>query len=287
MKRLFALEFRRLMKQLSTKIIFVIILLLGAINVYSAWALESQFDFFFFNSRGIIESSFQLGQIQVLVIGILTSLFIATDIQQGTIRNKIIAGYSKQKIYLVQMGMSAIITIIGLMLFHLLPIAFISLITFPITSDDGGSIANFFIHVGFGYALVIIGVLFTSWISLRAKNLAGAIIFTLLIFVLGPTLSTIIKSIIETRVVLNLDSFTDPIAYELALEGVDKAFEWTYFYQIQRLANAGSLFNISSPINFFNEEGIRYIYKTLISNAFLLVLILGLGSRNFAKSDLR
>jgi hypothetical protein len=173
------------------------------------------------------------------------------------------------------------------MLFHLLPIAFISLITFPITSDDGGSIANFFIHVGFGYALVIIGVLFTSWISLRAKNLAGAIIFTLLIFVLGPTLSTIIKSIIETRVVLNLDSFTDPIAYELALEGVDKAFEWTYFYQIQRLANAGSLFNISSPINFFNEEGIRYIYKTLISNAFLLVLILGLGSRNFAKSDLR
>ena len=287
MKRLFALEFRRLMKQLSTKIIFVIILLLSAINVYSAWALESQIDFFIFNSRSIIESSFQLGQIQVLVIGILTSLFIATDIQQGTIRNKIIAGYSKQKIYLVQMGMSAIITIIGLMLFHLLPIAFISLITFPITSDDGGSIANFFIHVGFGYALVIIGVLFTSWISLRAKNLAGAIIFTLLIFVLGPTLSTIIKSIIETRVVLNLDSFTDPIAYELALEGVDKAFEWTYFYQIQRLANAGSLFNISSPINFFNEEGIRYIYKTLISNAFLLVLILGLGSRNFAKSDLR
>lgn len=287
MKRLLALELHRLGKQTSTKVIAIILFLLSAINVLSAFAVESQFDEFAINARSIIESSFQLGQIQILLIGILTSLFIATDIQQGTIRNKIIAGYSKQIIYLVQMLMSVIITVAALMLFHLLPVIMIPWITFPITSDDAGSLGNFLILTGFGYFLIIVGVLFTSWISLKTKNLGGAIIFTLLIFVLGPTLTVIARVITESVVLVNLDAFTEPEAYQAALDEVNQAFEWIYFAQVQRLNGTGSLFNFSPPLNFANEEGVRFIWKTLTSNAVILLLVVGLGSIRFAKTDLR
>ena len=236
-----------------------------------------------------MESSFQLGQIQILLIGVIASLFIASDISQGTIRNKIIAGHSKFEIYLVQMGMSIAITVMGLMLFHALPTAFSWLITFPITVDDGGSVANFLIHMSFGYFLVITGVLVTTWIALRTKTTASAIIFTLLIFVLGPTFSTIVLSIVQGILLANTDQFLDAAEFVKIQAQVVDIFEWVYFYQLNRLANVGSLFDFNgiTNLNFFNENTLPFIVKTLISNAILLTMIIGLGGRRFAKSDLR
>jgi hypothetical protein len=293
MNRLFALEFSRLRRQTSTWVIGLIILALGGFNVLisSVFYLtdENGTRFFIFTTRSILESSFQLGQIQILLIGVIASLFIASDISQGTIRNKIIAGHSKFEIYLVQMGMSIAITVIGLMLFHALPTAFSWLITFPITVDDGGSFANFLIHMSFGYFLVITGVLLTTWVALRTKTTASAIIFTLLIFVLGPTFSTIVLSIIQGIALANLDQFLDAAEFVKIQAQVVEIFEWVYFYQLNRLANVGSLFDFDgiTNLNFFNANTLPFILKTLISNAILLTLIIGLGGRRFAKSDLR
>ena len=293
MNRLFAIEFARLRRQTSAIVIAVIIFVLGGLNVLVAWITKVEMNpgefNFFLTSRTILESSFQLGQIQILLIGVVTSLFIATDITQGTIRNKIIAGYSKFEIYLVQMMMSVIITFIGLILFHALSSAFSWLILFPITVDDGGTFANFMIHMSFGYLLIITGVLLTTWLALKSKTTAAAIIFTLLIFVLGPTLTTIIKTIIEATVLLDIDQFTDLAAFEKAQADINAAFEWVYFYQLQRLANIGSLFNFFVPtrINFFSEGTQGYIWKTLGTNLTLIGLLLYAGGRNFAKSDLR
>jgi hypothetical protein len=293
MNRLFALEFSRLRRQTSTWVIGLIILALGGFNVL----ISSVFSFsdengtriFIFTTRSILESSFQLGQIQILLIGVIASLFIASDISQGTIRNKIIAGHSKFEIYLVQMGMSIAITVIGLMLFHALPTAFSWLITFPITVDDGGSFANFLIHMSFGYFLVITGVLVTTWVALRTKTTASAIIFTLLIFVLGPSFSTIVLSIIQGIALANTDQFLDAAEFVKIQAQVVEIFEWVYFYQLNRLANVGSLFDFNgiTNLNFFNANTLPFILKTLISNAILLTLIIGLGGRRFAKSDLR
>jgi hypothetical protein len=293
MNRLFALEFSRLRRQTSTWVIGLIILALGGLNVLISsvfsFADENGTRIFIFTTRSILESSFQLGQIQILLIGVIASLFIASDISQGTIRNKIIAGHSKFEIYLVQMGMSIAITVIGLMLFHALPTAFSWLITFPITVDDGGSFANFLIHMSFGYFLVITGVLLTTWVALRTKTTASAIIFTLLIFVLGPTFSTILLTIIQGLALANLDQFLDAAEFVKIQAQVVDIFEWVYFYQLNRLANVGSLFDFDgiTNLNFFNANTLPFILKTLISNAILLTLIIGLGGRRFAKSDLR
>jgi hypothetical protein len=293
MNRLFALEFSRLRRQTSTWVIGLIILALGGFNVLIASVFsfldENGTRFFIFTTRSILESSFQLGQIQILLIGVIASLFIASDISQGTIRNKIIAGHSKFEIYLVQMGMSIAITVIGLMLFHALPTAFSWLITFPITVDDGGSFANFLIHMSFGYFLVITGVLVTTWVALRTKTTASAIIFTLLIFVLGPSFSTIVLSIIQGIALANTDQFLDAAEFVKIQAQVVEIFEWVYFYQLNRLANVGSLFDFNgiTNLNFFNANTLPFILKTLISNAILLTLIIGLGGRRFAKSDLR
>ena len=294
MKRLFALEFARFSKQTSAWVILSLILFLGAFNVFLAQV--SVFEGFegdiirSFTARSIIESSFQLSQFQVLLIGVLTSLFIANDIAQGTIRNKLIAGYSKTEIYLVQMGMSILITIFGLFLYHALPLAFSWLITFPITQDDQGTLANFFILMGFGYGLVILAVVFTTWISLKAKNTAGAIIFTILIFILGPTLMTIIKSIVEGLVLVNIDQFENLEAFELAQQQINGIFEWIYFYQIQRINGPVSIFDFlfgDRGINFFNPDNQAFIWKTIVTTVASFVLFIGLGARGFAKSDLR
>ena len=293
MKRLFALEFSRLRRQTSTWVIALIILVLGGFNVLISLALsfteEDGTRLFIFTTRSILESSFQLGQIQILLIGVIASLFISSDISQGTIRNKIIAGHSKFEIYIVQMGMSAAITIAGLMLFHALPTAFSWLITFPITVDDGGSFANFLIHMSFGYFLVITGVLVTTWVALRTKTTASAIIFTLLIFVLGPSFSTIVLSIVQGILFANTDQLLDAAEFVKIQAQVVDIFEWVYFYQLNRLANVGSLFDFDgiTNLNFFNANTVPFILKTLISNAILLTMIIGLGGRRFAKSDLR
>ena len=293
MIRLFALEFSRLRRQTSSWVIGLIILGLGGFNVLVSLAFSFATDegtrIFIITARSILESSFQLGQIQILLIGVITSLFISSDISQGTIRNKIIAGHSKFDIYLVQMGMSSAITIFGLMLFHALPTAFSWLITFPISVDDGGSFANFMIHMGFGYFLVITGVLVTTWIALRTKTTASAIIFTLLVFVLGPTFTTIVLSIIQGIALANIDQFVDGAEFVKIQAQVVDIFEWVYFYQLNRLANVGSLFDFDGlqSLNFLNPNTLPFILKTLISNFILIGLIIGFGGRRFAKSDLR
>jgi hypothetical protein len=293
MKRLFALEFARLSKQTSAMVIAIIIFVLGGFNVLlaglTAFEINEGEIQYFFTARSILESSFQLGQIQILLIGVVTSLFISTDISQGTIRNKIIAGYSKFEIYLVQMVMSALITVSGLVLFHFLPSAFSWLITFPTSVDDGGTFANFMIHMSFGYFLIIVGVLLTTWLALKSKTTASAIIFTLLVFVLGPTLTTIITSIIQVVTLVNIDQFEN---FEYFLEvqaSLNAAFDWIYFYQLNRLASIGSLFDLISPtrFNFLDPDNIGFILKTIGSNLVLLFFIVYLGGRNFAKSDLR
>lgn len=288
MKRLFVLEFARLSKQTSAIVIAIIIFVLGGFNVILA-ELTSFGAEYIFTARSILESSFQLGQIQILLIGVVSSLFIATDINQGTIRNKIIAGYSKFEIYLVQMAMSAIITVIGLGLFHTLPSAFSFLITFPTSVDDGGTFANFIIHMSFGYFLIIVGVLLTTWLALKSKSTAAAIIFTLLVFVLGPTITTIVTSIIQVLTLSNIDQFNN---YDYFLEvqaSLNASFEWIYFYQLNRLANTGNLFSFlfDSRINFFNPDSLGFILKTIGTNLLLLFLVVYVGGRNFAKSDLR
>lgn len=293
MKHLFALEFARLSKQTSAIVIAIIIFALGGINVLlaglTAFEINEGEIQYFFTARSILESSFQLGQIQILLIGVVTSLFISSDISQGTIRNKIIAGYSKFEIYLVQMAMSVFITISGLVLFHLLPSAFSWLITFPTSVDDGGTFANFMIHMSFGYFLIIVGVLLTTWLAMKSKTTASAIIFTLLVFVLGPTLTTIITSIIQVVTLANIDQFEN---FEYFLEvqaSLESAFDWIYFYQLNRLANLGSLFDLIAPtrFNFLDPDSIGFILKTIGSNFVLLFFIVYMGGRNFAKSDLR
>lgn len=294
MKQLLALEFNRLLRQKSAIIIGVIIVLisLSQVGVAQATAFE---DFmgnmvYTFTARSIIESSFQLGNFQILLIGVITSLFIATDITQGTIRNKLIAGYSKMEVYLTQMILSISITIVGLMLYHLLPFLFSGVITFPSTVEDSGSLANFFIHIGFGYLLVIVGVVLTTWIAMKTKSTAGAIIFTLLIFILGPTLVIIAKSVAEGILLTSIDQFTDFELFEATAKQIDETFEWIYFYQIQRLNGPVSLFELifgDQGINFFASETQSYIWKTLVSSFVLLGLLIGVGGWRFSKSDLR
>jgi hypothetical protein len=296
MKRLFALEFHRLFKQKSAIIIWVIVFILGGFNVLIAQAtsydpgVPGMDPIYFISARTILESSFSLSQIQMILVGIVSSLFIAIDISQGTIRNKIIAGYSKFEIYIVQMIMSVFIAITGLLLFQLLPIVFSSMITFPITQDDTGSMANFIIHMSFGYYLVIVGILLSSFVALHSKNTAGAIIFTILIFVLGPGLTTIIKSISEGIIAVNLGQFADYDAYQAAMQTLTGYFEYVYFYQINRLVGAGSFSEIitgTTQLNFFNEATRPYIYKTIFTNLTLIFLIVGVGGYAFNKSDLK
>jgi hypothetical protein len=137
--------------------------------------------------------------------------------------------------------------------------------------------------------LVIIGVLLTTWMALRTKTTAAAIIFTLLIFVLGPTITSITKTIIEALVLLDIDQFSNLEAFEQAQAQINAGFEWVYFYQLQRLANLGSFFDSFGPmgINFLDVDTQPFILKILGSNVVLLFLLIVVGGKRFAQSDLR
>jgi hypothetical protein len=291
MNRLLRLDFRRLFKDTAAIVVFVIIAVVAGFNVLAA-ASTAYVDpfthevFRMLTAKEILMNSFQLGSTPYLLIGVLIGLFIGKDITHGTIRNKIIAGYSKVQIYFSTLIISLVITLIGMVIYQGIVAAFIPIITFPI-STTAHELQNILIYLALGYLLILVTSTIATFISLLIKNTAGAIILIVVVLIFGPTLALLVKLMFDFLLVYNrMSIFTNPLVAQATLNDIENVFEYFYFFQATKF-NASIFTYGGEIINFYETEGRNFMWKMVGTSVGLIGLASAGGAFLFKKSDLK
>ncbi len=290
MVRLLRLEFRRLFKDKAFIAIFIIVALLALLQILvSANSYyEDPFGhvYWLLPLRDIITTSFQLSSTPFILVGIFISLFIAKDISQGTIRNKLIAGYSKLEVYWSTLIVAATVAFFGLALYQGLVMSFVWLIPFQTEAFAVHELENFMVFWAIGYLLILVATSITTFISMMVKNMAGAIILTIAFLAFTVIFALLVESLLEYLLIYQqFDLYNDAQAAQDALDALHEILDYFYIFQLEKYSQ--SLFNYTEITNFYSTEGGLYLYKVLGTNVVLLALLNVGGAYWFRKTDLK
>jgi hypothetical protein len=289
MIRLLKLDIKRAFRDKA----FIIITIIVALFAFLQVLIASQTVFVdpftediyrMFTARDIIESSFQISSTPVIIIGALIALFIAKDINQGTIRNKLIAGYSKLQIYIAAMIISITIGTISLLMYQGIIASFIFEITFPIDQGNVNDLANFWINFAFGHLLIIVLSAMITFIAMMVKNTAGTVIIAIVIMIFSPIIGILLNLLTQFLFVYNAEGLTF-VQMEERTELINKIFEYFYIHQVS--VYAGNFLTGGDPTDYFAEAGRSYALKVSLTNIGRLALLIVGGGFWFRKTDLK
>jgi len=291
MAKLIRLEFARLLKDKMILAVLIIIAVIAIVN----WAFVAGIDAEWMEPeyrdmilRDTISSSFQLSSTPYIIVALGTIVFIAKDINHGTIRNKLIAGYSKLEIYFSTLLTAAVFTLVGMLLFHGILIGFgaISGIAVYIDTSVANDGNNLLIYCAIGYLLIMVAASMIVFIGLMVKNMAGAIILTIVFLTFVLVLALLLEGLLEFQLIYaRYDLFTQAQEAEDARRRLHEVLD--YFYIFQALKYSTSLFNPTDITNFYSTEGQAYLAKVLSTNAGLLALLNVGGAFLFSRTDLK
>ncbi|MBR4868217.1 MAG: ABC transporter permease [Clostridia bacterium] len=142
-------------------------------------------------------TAFHFGDNFGLVAPVLLAIVLCKDFSYGTVRNKIIGGYSRTKIYL-SMLITCYVSLFTLMLCHALLTLGCSLLFFPY--QEGGFDASALIYLLGSVGLQALCYLFVSalvcWLCIAMKNVG----LTIVVYIAITFLLTLIVSAIQLAV---------------------------------------------------------------------------------------
>lgn len=129
-----------------------------------------------------------------LLMPVLLGSILAKDYVNGTIRNKIISGYSKRQIYI-----SSLLVVLGFGLFAFLLNGFLNLalgsIFFGFGTINATEIGHLFINLGISTIVFIVFLSLTTMVCHLTKSVAGTIMivlgFTIAISIIGSILANV------------------------------------------------------------------------------------------------
>jgi hypothetical protein len=293
MARLLRLELRRLFKD---KVILAMAIILVVIAFFQALVAGTSYYedpwtgtiYWTLTMRDLLSTSFQLSSTPFIIIGIVVAVFLAKDVNQGTIRNKLIAGYSKMEIYWTSTISATFITFVSMVLFHGLSIGFGQIwgIPFPIDTTVVNDLENFLIYMAIGYLLVFVATSIINFIAMMVKNMAGVIVLSIVFMVFVLVFALLLDSLLKFWLVYNrYDLYTQAQQAQDALDRLQGVLD--YFYIFQALKYSTSLFNPTDFTNFYSDEGRIYLFKVLGTNFGLLALLNLGGAYLFSRTDLK
>lgn len=266
---LLRLDFYRALKDKSVLIISIISTAYALFYVFLGYIFKS-LHITVFTARDAIVASTQLSSMPFLLIGIMLCIFIGKDLNYGTIRNKIIAGYSKKQIYVSTLLVVWIMTMLLLVLFQVVCFTLgTPLIGFP-TGAPYSDIADFWIRLGLGYLLVTLAVSVIVFVEMVSRNMVTALLISTIVFVLGPLL---MGTLIGPLIVLAWGSKS--LAFEV--------FECFFLYDSFVISSGGS----TTGLGFYTPVEGQLALKTLISSGISVIALNWLGVYGFHKVDLK
>jgi len=293
MARLLRLELRRLLKD---KVVMAMLIILVVIAFFQALVAGTSYYedpwtgtiYWTLTMRDLLSTSFQLSSTPFIIIGIVIAVFLAKDVNQGTIRNKLIAGYSKLEIYWSSVITATLLTFVSLLIFHGLTLGFGQIwgIPFPIDATVTNDLENFVIYMAIGYLIVFVATSIINFIAMMVKNMAGVIVLSIVFMVFTLVFALLFESLLKFWLIYSrYDLYTEAQQAQDALNRLQGILD--YFYIFQALKYSTSLFNPTDFTNFYSDEGRAYLFKVLGTNFGLLALLNLGGAYWFSKTDLK
>ena len=220
------------------------------------------------SSKQLLFSSFSLSNNFGLMIPVFISIIICKDFSYGTIRNKIICGHSRVKVFF-SIFISTCIILIGVILFHALLTFGISSIFFqyqaePFTSKD-------FVYLIESILFQLLNYMFISalitLLCMIGKNIGLSIVGYVAIMLISTIVGTILSAGIGLAEFSNLK--------ELVLK------------ILEVLLNINIFNNNTAVIGLVEKYELKDILFLILSPTIWSCLCLGVGILNFNKKDLK
>ena len=135
--------------------------------------------------------SFSLGNNLGLIAPVLLAIILCKDFGQGTVRNKLIGGNTRNSIVL-SMFTVAFVVLFGVMLLHALLTFGLALIFFPYSDGAAFSLSElgyFLASLGLEFVLYLVLAALVVWLCVVMKNV-GLVIVAYIAIVMGMTIVT-------------------------------------------------------------------------------------------------
>lgn len=264
-------DLKRILKDKLLLVIALITALLAVIRPILSWALLHNMDkeiaSTVLNGKTYFFSAFHLGDTLSLVVTILFAVILFKDFSHGTIRNKIVAGYTRTAIFFSTFlaGLIAIFTV--MLLFALLTLG-VSLTLFPYQQDPFGWKDLWYLlgSVGLEANLYLFVAALVAWISTGSKGTGSVVLKYMCVNAVISFGSEILTQAIQT----------------LELQGNQASS-----LKVLRLIRNFDVFHHASMIG----SGTTYETKTLVYMIAvplaLTAITLFLGEWRFRKSDVK
>lgn len=280
MNKLLFTELKRAMK---SPILWIGIIVVIALDIFGI--LLNSYGFAIYTTTFIFENSARI----CIILAILIPLHIGQDFEVRTINNKIIAGYTRKQIYLAEIFVSTICS----MLLYFIDVAsvFICSIFAGLAFSDGISYFAFFCNEVIGLVCIItISALFTMIVMLARKQLISigiTIVLTLSLLTIGENaVSKLGQS--EYRIDTQSNEMVENVLY---ISGFERVMENTHLlispfaqveYEDTMLHEPNSKEKYSIILKSF-----PYHIEFIIFNLLEFLLFYKVGIHIFKKQDLK
>ena len=234
---------------------------------------ESSSTVFIFSTSSLILLSFQQTSVPLLMVGVMCVTYIAKEVRFGTIRNQVVSGYSKRKIFFADTIFISIIALSIIIVYQLLTIVEASIFGFPFFLE-GQEIGYFFLTYAMGWIVSIVYIAFVCFVAMNIQQMGLAIMLCVLVPTLGYFVVTMLTSLDQN---ILLDSTKRGI------------LDFVYFFQTMVVTGQ----NVATQIQ---DSGSTETIK-LIDNIFIIAsvsemvvyssLFLFFGQLWFSKRDLK
>jgi ABC-type transport system involved in multi-copper enzyme maturation permease subunit len=215
-------------------------------------------------AQGQFFDAFSVGNNLGLIAPVLLAIILCKDFSFGTVRNKIIGGYSRKQIVL-SMYLVCLTVLFGIMFLHALLSLAVSLIFFPFR-DAGQTFGYFIGSLGLEVLVYLLVAALVCWLCALRKNV-GLVIVVYVAVVLGLSLVAGILSGVE----LVMTEFG----------GNETALKIIRFFQNINVYNFALV--IGKGTGYEAKELLSYILTPLAGTG----LILGWSVLRFKKRDLK
>jgi len=284
MGRLFASTFFRMLKRI---VLWILLISMFAYGVYSASNAASG------ARTGFILDGcvFEFVPIMGIVAAIFISLFVGSEYSDGTIRNKLVTGHSRMRIYLANFIVCSIACV-------LVSLAYIAGIIVVSSSKGGKLLTEMSVIALFLLCSIFVSVAFTSIMTMLAvlnSNKAGNVVVSMILALVLLVSSSYIyqrlgeKEIYDNYVSVNeagIPTQVEQLPNPLYIDGTPRAV----LEVINDLLPSGQAMQLADA---FDTEGIankdieNAPYRWLGYSMLVIVLTSGMGIALFRKKEIR
>jgi len=287
MSRLLKLQLFRAFKDKGTIVFAIITLALGVFTILFNFLLSQSIgvggstligDLFSISS--LVNSSFSLASTPMVLLIIVGVVLLYKESGWGTIRNQVVAGYSKFQVYFANFLAMLIILFTILFTYQVLTVGLGFAFGFDFGISTASEWGGFFKRYGLNLLIFITEVAFMTFISLMFQNIIAPVF---LVVIVPIFVAAILQTVVPLVVIINVDNAASIVG----------GFEYVIWYQSTALTISGLSYEMFSSMGdlfgtvLYDTNSSSFIIKTIATNVALCGVFLGLGSYLFSRKDLK